>query len=91
MKLVPRSKTAALLVELGVVYASLQVMLPFSLAVFPQEVQFNAATLEPHLSHTRATFEQQQHVSLTRATLEPHLSHTTLHADDAEYLKVFAI
>lgn len=52
-KLMPRSRTAALLVELGIVYGALQVMLPVSLAVFPQEVHFNASSLEPHLQNLR--------------------------------------
>lgn len=46
MRLLPKNKTGYLLVELAVIYASLQAALPAALAVYPQTAKIPVVDLE---------------------------------------------
>ena len=47
MKLAPSSPRGKMLLELGIIYLSLQAALPAALAVFPQRTEFDVHKLEP--------------------------------------------
>lgn len=47
VRLAPRGPTGLLMLELGIIYASLQAALPAALAVFPQTASFPVEELEP--------------------------------------------
>lgn len=51
LKVLPKGKTGALLVELGVIYLSLQFSLPAALAVFPQTARIDVRDLEPEFAN----------------------------------------
>jgi tricarboxylate carrier len=53
MKMLPNSNKLKMLLEIGIIYLSLQGALPAALAVFPQTAKFNVKDLEPQFQNLK--------------------------------------